>query len=70
MPKGFPPGDPRAIAAAKKGAAASRATRRRKALERFYQAWPLMPHEAAVWILADRQRAYRAGWVAGRRERP
>ena len=67
MAKGFQVGDPRAVAAARKGAAKSRETRRQKALARFYAVWPGMPVEAARLVLDDRQRAYEAGWLAGRR---
>ena len=66
--KGFQVGDPRAVAAARKGGEVSREVRRRKALAKFYAVWPGMPVEAARFVLEDRQRAYEAGWVAGRRK--
>lgn len=48
--KGFQPGDPRAVAAGKRGGAVSGHKRWRRALAEIRAVWPGMPPEAAVAI--------------------
>jgi hypothetical protein len=65
--KGFAPGDPRAVAAGRRGGQRSGDTRRHQAAVQWAAICGEVPESVLPIIDEIYQRGYQAGWIAGRR---